>query len=298
MPNGNYSGFIRVTTENKLKGAEGQATGIVNAALDLYLEVGVTDVEYSLCRAGGFKVESVEKGEDILFKLNVLNQGNIRLYPTVKIDIWDRDRIGIVKQVEFSEEMIIPTTEKEIIIPVSSSGLEIGQYWAEVTSVECYASETLTFDILEEGALKSQGTLLSIIAPPRIKVGDTVLIEATFENVGEKTVNARFKGAITLGSKIMQILESEGSLVNVGGKETFKFYFTPKSEGKYIVNGAVFYDSKRTFEKSAVINVEGTGIKWDKIKIYLIYIILIILIAYLAYKIKREKSRGKKHDIK
>ncbi len=290
MPNGNYSGFLRVATSSDSKGAEGQATGIINAALDLYSEVEITDVEYSLCRAWNFNVESAEKGDDILFKLNIYNQGNIRLYPTIKIDIWDRDRISIIKQVEFSNDMVIPTTEKEIIIPVSSSDLEIGQYWAEVTSVECYASQTLTFDVLEEGALKAQGTLLSVISPPWIKIGDTTLIEAVFENTGEKTVNARFKGEITLGSKIVQILESEISSVEIGERETFKFYFTPKEEGRYIVNGVVFYDGKRTFEKSTVINVEKSGIDWSKLKIYLIYLILIVAIAYLAYKIKKEKS--------
>lgn len=294
IPNGNYSGFLRVTTSSEGEGKAGQATGIINAALDLYLEVEITDIEYSSCRAWNFNVESAEKGDDILFKVNIYNQGNIRLYPTIKIDIWDRDRISILKQVEFSEDMIIPTTEKEIIIPVSSSDLEIGQYWAEVTSVECFASETLTFDVLEEGALKSQGVLLSVISPPWIKVGDTTLIEALFENTGEKTVNARFKGEITLGNKVVQILESDLNQVNIGKRETFKFYFTPRSEGKYIVNGVVFYDGKRTFEKTTVINVERTGLTWSTIKTILIYLILLIAIAYLAYRIKKEKDKEKK----
>jgi len=291
IPNGNYSGFLRLTTASEAKGEAGQATGIVNAALDLYIEVEITDVEYSYCRAWNFGVDSAEKGDNILFKVNIYNQGNIRLYPTIKIDIWDRDRTSILKQIEFSEDMVIPTTEKEITIPVSSSDLEIGQYWAEVTSIECYSSETLTFDVLEEGALKAQGVLLSVTSPPWIKVGDTTLIEALFENTGEKTVNARFRGEITLGNKIVQILESDLSEVNIGDRETFKFYFTPRSEGRYIVNGFVFYDGKRTFEKSTVINVERTGINWNTLKNILIYLILILIIAYLAYRIKKEKTK-------
>ena len=170
MPNGNYSGFLRVTTSSNSKGLEGQATGIVNAALDLYIEVDITDIEYSSCRAWNYQVESAEKGDDVIFKVNVFNEGNVRLSPTIKIDVWDQERIGVVKQMEFSKEMIIPTTEKEISIPLDSSDLEIGQYWAEITSVECYSAETLTFDVLEEGALKAQGTLISVISPPWIKV--------------------------------------------------------------------------------------------------------------------------------
>jgi hypothetical protein len=163
-----------------------------------------------------------------------------------------------------------------------------------VTSVECYASETLTFDVLEVGALKAQGTLLSVTSPSWIKVGDTTLIEALFENNGEKTVDARFQGEITLGSKIVQILESESSSVDIGGLQTFKFYFTPKKEGKYIVNGMVLYDGKRTFEKSTVINVERKGFGLDQLKMPLIYLVLIVAIAFLSYKIKQEKTKHKK----
>jgi hypothetical protein len=291
IPNGNYSGFLRVTTSGKGNVVVGQATGIVNAALDLYIEVDVTDVQYSSCRASGFNVQSAEKGDDVLFKLNVYNEGNIRLSPTIKIDVWNQERTKIVKQMEFSDEMIIPTTEKELTIKMDTSDLDIGQYWAEVTSVECYASETLTFDVLEVGALKAQGTLLSVTSPPWIKVGDTTLIEALFENNGEKTVSARFTGQITLGSKIVQLLESESSSVDIGKLQTFKFYFTPKKEGKYIVNGIVLYDGKRTFEKSTVINVERKGFSFNQLKMPLIYFILILAISFLAYKIKQEKKK-------
>jgi hypothetical protein len=291
IPNGNYSGFLRITTSGKGNAVEGQATGIVNAALDLYIGVDITDVEFSSCIASNFNVESAEKGDDILFRLNVYNGGNVRLSPTIKIDVWNQEKTEIVKQMEFTNEIIIPTTEKELIIKMSSSDLDIGQYWAEVTSVECYASETLTFDVLEEGALKAQGTLRSIISPPWIKVDDTTLIEALFENNGEKTVNARFQGEITIGGKIIQILESESTSVNIGGLETFKFYFTPKKEGRYIVNGIVLYDGKRTFEKSTVINVERKGFGFDQLKIIVIYVVLILAISFLAYKIGKEKKR-------
>jgi hypothetical protein len=294
IPNGNYSGFLRVTTSGKGNTIAGQATGIVNAALDLYIETDITDVEFTSCRASSFSVQSAEKGDDVIFKLNVYNEGNIRLSPTIKIDVWDQERIGIVKQMEFTDDTIIPTTEKELYIKMDTSDLDIGQYWAEVTSVECYAAETLTFDVLEVGALKAQGTLLSVTSPSWIKVGDTTLIEALFENSGEKNVNARFQGEITLGSKIVQILGSESSTVDMGDIQTFKFYFTPQKEGRYIVNGVVMYDGKRTFEKSTVINVEGRGLGWDQIKMILIYVVLILAIAFIAYKIRQEKNKHKK----
>lgn len=293
IPNGNYSGFLRAITSSKGESIEGQATGIVNAALDLYIEVSITDVEFISCRAWNFNVQSAEQGDNIIFNLNAYNEGNVRLYPTINIDIWDQERTEIVKQLKFTDEMIIPTTEKELNIKVSSSDLEIGQYWAEVTSVECYSSETLTFDVLEEGALKALGVLSKIVSSSWVKVGDTTIIEVLFENTGEKNVNAKFKGEISFGGNIIQILESEINNVGIGKSNTFKFYFTPKKEGKYIVTGIVLYDGKRTFEKSTIINAEKNGFGWDELKMVLIYAILIIMIAYFAYRIRQEKERNK-----
>jgi hypothetical protein len=293
IPNGNYSGFLRVTTSGSGKTIEGQATGIINTALDLYIEVEITDVEVSSCKASNFKVESAEKGDDVLFNVNVYNDGNIRLSPAIKIDIWDQNKIAIVKQIEFSDETIIPTTEKTLNIKMDSSDLDIGQYWAEVSSIDCYSSETLTFDILEKGALKAQGTLSRITTIPWVNIDDTTVIEALFENNGEKNVNARFKGEITLGNQIVQILESEDSLVDIGNSQDFKFYFTPRKEGKYIVNGMVFYDGKRTFEKSAIINVKRNNLSLNSLKIPAIYLMLIVAISFLAYKIRQEKKKHK-----
>lgn len=292
IPNGNYSGFLRIITSSGGEAVEGQATGIVNAALDLYIEVSITDVEIISCRAWNFNVQSAEKGDEVIFNLNVYNEGNVRLYPTIKIDIWNQEKTEIVKQLEFTDTMIIPTTEGELNIEVDSSDLEIGQYWAEMTSVECYSSETLTFDVLEEGALKALGILSKIISASWVEIDDTTVIEALFENAGEKNVNARFKGEVSLGGNVIQILESEISNVGIGESNTFKFYFTPREEGKYIVTGMVFYDGKRTFEKSTVINVEKNNFGWDELKMILIYFVLIVMISYLAYKIKQEKKRN------
>ena len=82
--------------------------------------------------------------------------------------------------------------------------------------------------------------------------------------------------------------------MGIGDLETYKFYFTPKKEGKYIVTGIVFYDGKRTFEKSTVINVERKGFGWESVKTILIYLVLIVLIAYLAYRINKEQKRNRK----
>ncbi len=290
IPNGNYSGFLRVKISGTSETIEGHATSVIQAALDLSIEVEITDVEYSECKASKFSVESAEIGDPIIFKMEIYNRGNIRMNPRISIDIWDQNQIEILKHVEYSNKEIIPTTEEELVIEVDSNQFELGQYWAEVSAIDCYNTQTLTFDVLEIGALKSSGILLSVATPPWINVDDTTIIEATFNNNGEKQSKAQFKGEITLGNKIIQILESEEAWVGIGESNTFKFYFTPKTPGKYIVNGRVFYDGKRTYEKSAVINVRESGFKIKSLKMPLIYLVLIIAIAFLMYRINKEKK--------
>ena len=294
IPNGNYSGFIRVRTYGSGNAIEGQATGIVNAALDLNVNVEVTDMEILYCQANQFSVESAEKGDPIIFSSEVSNLGNIRLKPVFRVEIWEENQIEMIKEEEFIGEEISPTTSKKIIWNMESDDLELGQYWAEVYSIDCYNSQTLTFDVLEEGALKASGILTKIIAPPWVEKDDTTAIKAYFENNGEKTVNAIFKGEITLNGKIVQILQSEPASISIGDTNEFNFYFTPGEVGKYIVTGRVFYDGKRSFEKSTIINVTDSGFKWSKLKMPAIYLVLLTAIAFLFYKIQKEREKYKK----
>lgn len=295
MPNGIYQGFIRVRISGEGEAIEGQATGIVNAALDLNVEIEVTDIESKACSATKFRVESVEIGDPIIFSALIYNEGNIRLKPNLRVEIWDENQIEIIKQEDFVGKEIFPTTSEEIVFEVDSSGMDLGQYWVDFYALDCYNSQTLTFDILEVGALKASGILTSIISVPWVEKGDTTMIQAFFENNGEKSVRAQFKGEITLNGNIIQILESQNSLVNIEDTKEFDFYFTPQKVGKYIVSGRVFYDGKRTFEKNAIINVRDTGFRWNNLIRPLVYVLLILGISYLLYKINQEKKSFKKH---
>jgi len=115
--------------------------------------------------------------------------------------------------------------------------------------------------------------------------------KSTIENIGEKSVYAQFKGEISLEDKIIELIQNdEKALVPLGEETNFQFYFTPRKPGRYIVSGRVFYDSKRTYEKSAIINVKPRGLNLHSFIIPLIYTILIIAIIILLYKIRKERK--------
>lgn len=290
IPNGNYSGFLRVTTSGTGNEVEGHATGIVQAAIDLYIQIEITDVEYNDCRASNFEVDSVEEGDPIIFRTKIKNDGNVRFSPNIKIKIWDQEQLEVLKEEEFYGEQILPTKEDEVVFQVDSDDLEVGQYWVEVYSTDCYSGETLTFDILEEGALKAKGILSKIVAPTWMNVGDTTSIKVLFENAGEKQIESRFKGTITIGGEIVQILESEKENVEMDESIDFNFYFTPKKPGKYILSGRVFYDGKRSYEKSVIINVEPRS-ALKTIGLFALYAGLIFVASFLMYKIKTERKK-------
>jgi hypothetical protein len=288
-PNGNYTGFLRISPESLASSKEGYATATIRAAVELSLSVEVTDTEYKSCSASAFEMISAEKGDDIILSMDIENTGNILMNPRVSVDIWDENQISIIKRAEFSDEQIIPTTSKNIKMKINSDDLEIGQYWADVSAVDCYSLQSLTFDVLELGALKESGLLLGISARPFAEIGQTVPLTVNFKNVGEKEVEAWFDGKATYGDKIVQLFKSERALVPISETTNFSFYFTPTHYGKYIISGRVFYGKKRTFESSVVINVNSKN-DFQRIITFAIYAIIIIAVVTLLYKIRKERK--------
>jgi len=292
IPNGNYSGFLRISTESLGDGGiEGHAVSTIRAVLDVSITVEVTDHEILQCRASGFQVHSAEKGDDVQVNINILNEGNVRLKPDVVFDIWDQDQISIVKTESFIGDMILPTREEKASFFFGTDDLDLDQYWIDINVPDCFTSETLTFDVLEVGALKADGLLVNIFSKVWAEVDSTFPIVANFKNIGEKSVDARFKGQITKDGKIIQLMESEESTVGIGENSNFTFFFTPEKPGKYIASGRVFYDKKRTFESSTVINVTARKFGVKQAILTVVYLAIMLFILVLFFKIRKEKKR-------
>lgn len=300
IPNGNYTGFLRISTGALGGMPSGQAVTAVRAVLDVAIEVQITDVEVQSCTASAFNVNSAEKGDDVVFDFNVYNQGNIRLNPLVVFEVWDQDQISIVKSFEFRPDDLLPTKEQMVHYRMPTQDFETGQYWVNVKVPDCFSEGLLTFDVLEPGALKSDGVLIRVYSFPWAQVGDTIPVIAEFKNIGEKSVNAKFKGQITLDGKIERIIESDELAVPVSRVENFTFYFTPSKPGSYVARGRVFYDKKRTFEASGVFNIKPDAFSIKNVLLVVVYVFLMAAIAFLLYKIhnERKKYSGKMRGIR
>ena len=289
VPNGEYSAFLRIKSSGLGNAKEDRATGIVIPTLDVYIVTKVTDQEILSCRASNFKISNAEENDDLILTLDMENRGNIRISPKILLDIWDQTSTNLVSQKELYPSEIIPTKENQFIFKVPSTDLDLGQYWLDISVPDCYSSQTLTFDILEEGALYASGVLQKITVETWADINDIVSILAAFRNTGEKPLEAKFSGKITYQNKIIQLIESdEPLLIPLGEQDNFQFYFTPKKAGKYIISGRVFYDSKRTYEQSAILNIRSEGSITSVLKI-ISYTILVLIISTLLYKIRKER---------
>ena len=293
IPNGNYTAYLRINTGALGSNSkEEHATSDVKAVIDVVINIEITDVEILSCSAHSFTAQSVEQGDEILFETTVMNNGNIRIKPRVSIEIWDDAQISVVKNQEFRGNEILPTRENKLSFRVPSYDLDFSQYWATINVIECSASDTVTFDVLEEGALKAEGRILRIYSPvAEAEIKNTIPIYVDFENVGEKEIASQFRGQITKDGDIIQILESEKILVPISEITNFTFFFTPQKAGKYIVSGRVFYDKKRTFESSAVIISTPKKLGLQQALLFILYIVILIAIIFLLYKIRKEKRK-------
>jgi hypothetical protein len=291
IPNGDYKGYIRIMTEGLGDINSGEMGNVVKAAVDIVVNIKIIDAQIIQCRAFNFNVDSAEKGEPITFRAQIANDGNVRLYPHISIDIWDQQQENIVKFVEFNEDMVLPTTTGNINFKIPSDDLEIGQYWAEISADECYAQDLLTFDVLEPGTLISNGILREILNEGNVNVNDRTEVTGVFENTGQKTVLAKFKGNIQFKNSVTELFESDEIEVKPNEISNLSIYFTPKKAGRYVISGRVFYDKKRTYELSSALNAQK--VKGDYINT-IIYILIIIVIVLLIYIIRKEKKKLKK----
>jgi hypothetical protein len=290
-PNGNYTGFVRIGLTSAGKAGDGQATSVIRAVLDFAITVEVVDLELYSCDAKGFSVQHVEKGDDLVFKANVKNNGNIRIRPAYKVKIWDAEQIEVIKEQEAYGENIFPTLGDTLTLRMSTDDLNEGQYWAEVFVLDCESNDLLSVDVLTPGSLYANGEILFIVGRKNASIGETVPFFTLFKNTGEKEFSARFRGQISLDGSPVQVIESEEIMVYPGEVTNFSFFFTPEKRGKYIVGGRVFYEKKRTFESTTSIDVYSKSSIFNDIIFYVIILLVIMFLIVVFLVIDRERRR-------
>ncbi|MBI3027832.1 hypothetical protein HYY70_07010 [Candidatus Woesearchaeota archaeon] len=295
---GNYSGNIEFVTE-ALGGVSGRAGALIKTAVILTANLEVTGTEIIKCRAGGFSFNDAEIGFPLEYSYTVINDGNVRLSPTITLDVWDQLQENLVLTREIKGEEVLPTTEKRIIGTLQNT-LNEDQYWLNMKANECKTGTMLTFSIVEKGAIADNGDLIEIRNKPWALTSETVQITAKFQNSGKRSVTAKFKGAIRLEDKIVRLIETEEVIVPSGETSDFDIFFIPEIPGRYTLTGRVVYNKKLTFEKGSVLNVnpapEVIAVKRFQFLPLFLYLIIIITILFILRVIIKEKIKEKRKE--
>jgi hypothetical protein len=289
--NGNYSGNIEFVTDT-VGSVAGRAGGIVKAAVTMTLNSEVSGIEIIECRAGGFNLKDIEVGFPLELGVTVANDGNVRLSPTITLDVWDQLQENLLLSQSVVGDEVLPTTEKSMFRRISNN-LDVGQYWVNLNVEECNAADFRTFSVVEKGGIVDKGTLSGILNKPSALVGETIEFVAKFVNNGKRAVNAKFKGTIRLEDKIVKVIETEEIIVPAGETGDISIFFTPEEPGRYSLTGRVVYNKKLTFEKGASLDVNKIEEEKKKFEILplILYVTIIITILFIVRKIMKERRK-------
>ncbi len=297
---GAYTGKVLVSTGN-LGNITSKMGANIMAAFEITINVNVNDTQIFSCDAGGFSIQSVEVDEPLVFSSRILNKGNVRVRPSFKIEILDKHQENVIEKLEYTPTaQILPTTTQTVSTKFNVD-LDPGQYWAKIKSEDCNSGGLITFDILEKGEIDDDGELIRIENSPWASVKEIVPIQAKFKNKGTRTVTAYYKGIVSKGSEVVEVLNSERLEVEPGEAVPLEMYFTPQEAGQYKIKGRVYYNDKITFEKGSVLNVlpendskELPSSQMDIITIMLTVLIIVIgltLFFILHRKVQRKAQR-------
>ena len=289
----NYTGGIRVLTGQLARTEGGKIGTTTRAAFLIKLNLGVTGTQHLSCVAGGVQIKDTEIGQPFDFLATVHNTGNVRIRPSFSILVYDQYQTKLVANLSVATDQdILPTTTENILKSVMHN-LPPGQYWAQVTSAPCGDSAFITFDILDRGGIADQGELLGIDVNPWAKTGDIVPITARFRNEGSRTENAKFKGTVTSQAtgQLVKVIDTDSYSVAPGQTVPIETYFNPTDPGQYIIAGRILYNDKLTFQKSAILNVQGPSMVPSGVSWWLILLLIVIIILILLILIARKRRR-------
>ncbi len=289
--NDTYSGKITFTTE-RFGNLTSRAGGFVKTGVSIGVELRITGQEQAGCSSGSIDISDAEYSEPILVQAKVINSGNVRLRPEIQVEVWDQQKTTKVLQRSVITEEILPTAEKTVTARIPNS-LETGQYWAEVFVKQCASIKTKMFDIAEKGTISDKGELSGIKNPNWAFVNDTVPIEATFANNGNRPVAAVFKAGIYLEDKLILPIQSEELTVSPGQQITFRTYFSPEKPGRYVITGRVVYNKKLSYEQSSILSInprpEYPETKPNILPL-IIYIAITATLVFMIRKIYKSKT--------
>ena len=247
--NGNYTPKIYIKSVPKKLEATSGAVAQAVVQIPVSATINVTGTQILTGIVKDISLNDIEIDYPLRIKVEFENTGNVIAKPTITVIIRSNTDNSILSEEVYSDTEIKPDNTDTIIIEHDTEGLEVGEYFAEITvtlNEAVLAQENIPFEILEHGTLSRQGVLSKLDIEGDTLVNRVVKIHADFKNTGMIDSKAKFIGEIYLENNQIDIVESEELNVPVGETDTLISYLKIEESGNYIIKGKVFYEGKTT----------------------------------------------------
>ena len=288
---GDHRAVIAVTSISA--GSTGVSVGI---SASVNVDITVTGTQIISGHVDYMDIANVEVGYPLLISVNVVNTGNVVVTPVINVDI-TQNKTDVDT---FSINNVEIGAQKNTVIPVKwdTTGKSAADYNAHVVvSMEgkIIGEQNLSFSILQLGTLTRSGELkdLAVIGNPTTKLMGKVI--ATFVNTGQIATWATFTGEIYLNNNLVQTIQSDKMLIEIGQTVTLDAYFKPDKAGNYVIKGQVNYEGKESEVKTLAVTIKASGSTgFLSISSNIIYVIAGLLVVAALTPFFLVKYRGRR----
>ena len=260
IPNDDYTSTIYAqSVPDETSSGEGAvAHAVVRIPSEVFIHVTGTQILNGTVIS--ITTADIEIDYPLKIKVEFKNEGNVIAKPKIAVAITKDGKL--VDSFVHDETGIKPDSEDTIKVLWDTTEQRTGDYTADVEvslGGELLIIKSLPFKILPFGTLTRQGELTTLTTEGEPMINRVIKILADFENTGKIDSRATFKGEVYLDGELVDVIESDEMLVEIGETRRLTSYYKIQAPGKYEVKGNVLYEGKETGTKDITFDVASTN---------------------------------------
>ncbi|MFN7991015.1 MAG: hypothetical protein U0R44_02540 [Candidatus Micrarchaeia archaeon] len=253
--NGLYNISILVSADSSSSSSSSSVSLVPQVAETII--VNVTGEQTVGLEVQNVSLGNIERGGDLQVVVFGTNTGNVRITPSVELQVLQGNNVVLNSRKDGSE--LLPTSSRGFSVSFPVQNLSVGDYNATLL-VFAGANDTPVFEatkpfrIVETGQLGLSGEMRSLVATAG-STEEQMKIQAVFVNTGNGSVVAQLKGDLSRNGSIAATIQGDEVQVPKGGNATLVAYYAPKQAGAYNITAYVRYSNLQTEAKNAVVIV-------------------------------------------
>ena len=205
-------------------------------------------------------VNSPEAGMPMILVVNFENTGNVSTIPNIDCLIYKGNTR--VAEVNNDTTTVAPQAEEAIQTEWATTTTDqTGDYTGQVTvslGNTVLDTQNVAFTLSPPGTFTEVGELTSLDYVGEPLLNAVVTIQAGFQNTGVTDTSVTFTGQVYLGGSLINVINSQNTLVPAGQLGTITSYLKLSQTGNYTIEGYISYAGKQTVTKDITINVGGS----------------------------------------